>query len=202
MCHDAAVLAVQGTALFEACRKDPHPPPRPHRSDQKQAGKPLSKGRLIDSEQWRPSHWECKAGLPGTVMTAVGRATLCIWCQVLAHSLHGLRAVMEAPLPGPGMAPGLLSTAPGECQCPAWLQVSPQLFLLELGVRGRDGGSAHPGLTSTATPSSPWTEPALPSEPLPANTSDETSILSPVHCESHPNAWIASLHPQPPQTEH
>ena len=113
--------------------------PQPHRSDQKQAGRPLSKGRFIDSEQWRPSNRECKAGLPGTGMTAVGRATLHIRCQVLAHSLHGLRAVMEAPLPGPGMAPGPLSTAPGERQCPAWLQVSPKLFLLELGVKGRDG---------------------------------------------------------------
>lgn len=175
--------------------------PRPHRSDQKQAGKPLSKVRFIDSEQWRPSHRECKAGLPGTGMTAVGRATSHIRCQDLAHSLHGSRAVMEAPLPGPGMAPGLLSTAPGERQCPAWFRVSLQLFLLELGVKGRGRGGAHPGLTSTATPSSLWTEPALPSEHLPANTSDETSVLSLVHCESHPNAWIVSLHPQPPQTE-
>lgn len=49
--------------------------PQSHRSDQKQARKPLSKGRCIDSEQQHPSPRECKAGSPGTGMTAVGRAT-------------------------------------------------------------------------------------------------------------------------------
>ena len=53
--------------------------PRPHRSDQKQAGKPLSKGRCIDSEQRHPSPRERKVGSPGTGTTAVGRATSDTW---------------------------------------------------------------------------------------------------------------------------
>ena len=109
---------------------------------------------------------------------------------------------MEAPPLGPGMALGLLSTAPGEHQCPAWLRASPQLFLLGLRVKGRARDSAHPGLTSAAAPPSLRTEPALPSEPLPAHTSDETSVLAPVYRESHQNTWIMPClfihsHPKP-----
>ena len=210
-------------------------------------------------------------------MTAVGRATLHIYGQVLAHTPRGRRAVTEAsaqirasagalprglcppshipcllPTPRPrGLqmalrqprrrgrqevpasqgalqggpegqgaalmqarptcallsmaargAPARPTDGPGgfSAQRPARLRVRPPLFLLQRRVKGRPGGTAH-----RAHPAQPpallWTELALPSEPLPANTSEqlETSLLPLVHCESPPSAWITPLCPQPPQ---